>query len=153
MNNEIYVGSDHAGYAYKIKLLNTLKKQFPELVWSDVGCHSESSCDYPEFAEKVAENVIKSGARGILVCGSGIGVAIAANKIPGIRAATIWSEESAVLSKEHNDTNVVALGARLISLEVGLSAVTAWLKTQFVGGRHQRRIDLITSLEKKYAAS
>ena len=153
MNNEIYVGSDHAGYTFKMSLLEQLKKQFPDYVWNDLGCHSEDSCDYPEFAAKVAENVVRRSARGILICGSGIGVAIAANKIPGIRAATIWDSKSAALSKEHNNTNIITMGARLINLETAVSAVTLWLKTDFAGGRHQKRIDLITSLEKKYGAS
>ncbi|NBX69090.1 MAG: ribose 5-phosphate isomerase B [Proteobacteria bacterium] len=153
MNNEIYVGSDHAGYAFKVSLLEQLKKHFPNFIWADLGCHSEESCDYPEFAAKVADAVVKQSARGILICGSGIGVAIAANKVPGIRAATIWDAKSASLSKEHNNTNIIAMGARLITLDTALAAVTSWLNTEFAGGRHQKRIDLITSLEKKYGAS
>lgn len=153
MNNEIYVGSDHAGYAFKVSLVERLKKQLPQYQWIDLGCHNEDSCDYPEFAEKVAHAVASKGGKGLLICGSGIGVAIAANKVPGIRAATVWDSQSASLSKEHNNTNIIALGARLISQDIAASAVEAWLRTEFAGGRHQKRIDLITSLEKKYGAS
>ncbi len=153
MNNLIYVGSDHAGYCFKLAFLDQIKKKFPEMVWQDVGCHSEGSCDYPEFAEKVADSVVKNSARGILICGSGIGVAIAANKIPGIRAVAVWDTISAKLSKEHNNTNVITFGARLITLETAVEAASSWLKTEFAGGRHQRRIDLITALEKKHGAS
>lgn len=153
MNNEIFVGSDHAGFGFKVAFLERIKKEFSQLNWNDVGCYTDQSCDYPDFAEKVAENVIARGARGILICGSGIGVAIAANKIPGIRAATVWDPTSASLSKEHNNTNIITFGARLLSLETAVAAASAWLKTEFAGGRHQKRIDLITSLEKKYGAS
>ena len=153
MNNLIYLGSDHAGYSFKLSLLEHLKKRFPEKRWEDVGCFSEDSCDYPEFAEKVATEVVKNSGLGILVCGSGIGVAIAANKVPGVRAATVWSEISASLSKEHNNTNIICFGARLVSLETAVESASQWLKTEFAGGRHQKRVDLITALEKKYGAS
>ena len=153
MKNLIYVGSDHAGYTFKLALLTELRKNFPDFDWQDVGCNDESSCDYPDFAEKVAQGVVKDAARGVLVCGSGIGVAIAANKVPGIRAATVWDPISASLSKEHNNTNIICLGARLVKLETAVQAVSAWLKTEFAGGRHQRRVDLISALEKKYGAS
>jgi ribose 5-phosphate isomerase B len=152
MNNTIYVGSDHAGYAFKVALIKELKLKFPDLNFLDLGCHSEASCDYPEFSEKVAVEVVAHSARGMMICGSGIGVAIAANKIPGVRAAAIWDSLSATLSKEHNNTNIICLGARLVNLETAIEACSSWLKTEFSGGRHQKRIELITALEKKYGA-
>ena len=153
MNKTIYVGSDHAGYQYKVSLIQKLKTEFPNLTFEDVGCHNDQSCDYPDFAEKVASEVVAHHGRGLIFCGSGIGVAIAANKIPGIRAATVWDKTSAVLSKEHNNTNIITLGSRLVSLEVAFDACASWLKTEFAGGRHQKRVDLISALEKKYGAS
>jgi ribose 5-phosphate isomerase B len=153
MNNLIYLGSDHAGYSFKMALWEKLKSHFPEKKWEDMGCYSENSCDYPEFAEKVALQVVKNSGLGILVCGSGIGVAIAANKVPGIRAATVWDKISASLSKEHNNTNIICFGARLVSLETAVESASQWLKTEFAGGRHQKRVELITALEKKYGAS
>lgn len=99
MNNLIYLGSNHAGYSFKMALWEQLKTRFPEKKWEDMGCFDESSCDYPEFAEKVAVQVVKNSGLGILVCGSGIGVAIAANKVPGIRAATVWDKTSASFFK------------------------------------------------------
>ncbi|MFM8313026.1 MAG: ribose 5-phosphate isomerase B [Deltaproteobacteria bacterium] len=153
MNNTVYVGSDHAGFAFKKALLKELHIRFPSIAFQDLGCEDEQSCDYPDFSEKVANQVVAQQARGIMICGSGIGVAIAANKIPGIRAATVWDSVSATLSKEHNNTNMICLGARLIKLEVAVGACEAWLKTEFAGGRHQKRIDLITALEKKYGTS
>jgi ribose 5-phosphate isomerase B len=153
MNNLLFVGSDHAGFAFKNALLNAIKKEFPKWICHDEGCFDDKSCDYPDFAEKVGLQVVKNFGRGILVCGSGIGVAIAANKIPGIRAATVWDSVSAKLSKEHNNTNIICFGARLVSLETAMAAASLWLRTDFESGRHQRRIDLITALEKKYGAS
>ena len=150
MNKLIFVGSDHAGYAFKLALIDKLKLKFPALTFQDVGCNSEQSCDYPEYSEKVATQVVEHQAKGILICGSGIGVAIAANKVPGIRAATVWDVRSAVLSKEHNNTNVIALGARLVEPQVAFEACSSWLVAEFAGGRHQQRIDLISKLEKKY---
>ena len=153
MKNLIYVGSDHAGYSFKIALVTELKKILPEFSWIDLGCHNETSCDYPSFAEKVAVGVVKDSAQGLLICGSGIGVAIAANKIPGVRAATVWDDLSATLSRGHNDSNIICLGSRLVTHEVAVSAVSSWLKTSFEGGRHQKRIELISALEKKYGTS
>lgn len=153
MDNTIYVGSDHAGYAFKVALLKELRLKFSDLNFLDRGCHSEASCDYPTFSEKVAVEVVAQSARGIMICGSGIGVAIAANKIPGVRAATVWDSTSATLSKEHNNANVICLGSRLVKLETAIEACSSWLKAEFSGGRHQNRIELITALEKKYGPS
>ncbi len=115
----------------------------------DCGTNSTDSCDYPDFAHAVAMRVAEQRAeRGILVCGSGIGMTIAANKTPGVRAANIGSEFEAQLSREHNDLNVLALGARLLGEEQASKIVDVWLATPFAGGRHQRRVDKIAELEK-----
>ena len=149
MKTKIYFGSDHAGFLLKKNLIVELSKKFPEYEFCDLGCESENSVDYPDYAEKVARAVVANKTRGVLVCGSGIGIVIAANKIDGIRAATVWDATSARLSKEHNDTNIIAVGSRLIGSEVALDAIALWLKTEFSGNRHQKRVDLITQLEKK----
>jgi len=143
----VYIGSDHAGYRLKEALKKALKSMDDSLV--DVGCHSESPVDYPDIAFKVASAVSKSEAdRGILICGTGIGMSIAANKFKGVRAAVCWSVETARLSRLHNDANILCLGGRI--LEPGLAAriVEVWLTTRFEGGRHLRRIEKIASIEK-----
>jgi len=144
----IYVGSDHAGYSLKKILLESFKKDLPQFRFEDCGTHNESSCDYPDFAKKVAENVVQKQTRGILICGTGIGMSIAANKIDGVRAAEIWDATSARLSREHNNANVACIGARLVGPETALEACRTWLKTEFLGGRHQGRIDKISALER-----
>ncbi len=148
-SNKVFIGSDHAGLPLKAVLVPQLKEAFPSLDFHDLGTHDGSSCDYPDFAQKVAESVVKEEARGILVCGSGIGMSIAANKVHGIRAAMAWDATSARLSRQHNDSNIVCMGARLLGVEVALEAAKTWLKTEFEGGRHQRRVDLIHKLEKE----
>ena len=116
--------------------------------YTDFGTLSNESVDYPDFAARVAQEVAAGTfERGILACGSGIGMAIAANKVPGIRAAAIVDEASARLSRAHNDINVIALGARVTSPELADRIVSAFLDTPFDGGRHQRRIDKITALD------
>lgn len=146
---KIFIGSDHAGFELKTVLLAELKKKCPEYQFEDLGCEDLSSVHYPDYAKKVAEAVSKEGARGILVCGSGIGVAIAANKVKGIRAATVWDVTSARLSKEHNNANIICWGARLIGPEVVFEATKVWLGTKFLGGRHEERVALITKMEQK----
>lgn len=143
----VYIGSDHAGYRLKEALKRALKSMDVSLV--DVGCHSENPVDYPDIAFKVASAVSKCEAdRGILICGTGIGMSIAANKFRGVRAAVCWSVETARLSRLHNDANILCLGGRI--LEPGLAAriVEVWLTTRFEGGRHLRRIKKIASIEK-----
>lgn len=146
----VYVGSDHAGFILKTQLLKKLRAEFLEYEFKDLGCDSEASVNYPDFAEKVARLVAAEKiGKGILICGSGLGMCIAANKISGIRATSSWSPQSAHLSREHNDSNIICLGARLITEEVALESVREWLKTPFAGGRHLQRLELITKLEEK----
>lgn len=147
-SNKIYVGSDHAGFGLKVALLPELKAHFPDLQFEDLGCHDTSSVHYPDYSKKVAEKVAKENARGLLFCGSGIGVAIAANKVKGVRAATVWDATSAHLSKEHNDTNIICLGARLVGQEVALDSIKAWLPAKFLEGRHAIRVELIRKMEE-----
>jgi len=138
----IALGSDHAGFELKQVIKDLLIEQ--GLSVEDFGTFSLDSCDYPDYARKVAEAVSKGVcARGILVCGSGVGVSIVANKVRKVRAALVNEVEAAVLSRQHNDANVLCLGARTTSSALAKEIITAWLTTQFEGGRHQRRIDKI----------
>ncbi len=145
----IAIGSDHGGY----RLKETIKVFFDEigLHYQDFGTVDEESVDYPDFAQKVAAAVAAGEYdRGIVVCGTGIGVAIAANKVRGIRAALCHDVFSAKASREHNDANVLTLGQRVIGPGLALEIVKAWLKADFAGGRHQRRVDKIKAIEEKY---
>ncbi len=141
-NIKIAVGSDHGGLEYKEKILEFLKNKGYETI--DEGTYSKESCDYPEFARKVANLVAEKKAdKGILICGSGIGMSIAANKVKGIRAALCSETTSARLSREHNNSNILCLGQRLIGETMAFEIVETWLNTEFAGGRHQHRIDII----------
>jgi ribose 5-phosphate isomerase B len=143
----IAIGADHAGFELKQKIKQVLEEQGLDV--DDEGTNSSVSVDYPDFAKKVADEVAHHQAdRGILVCGSGIGMAIAANKVPGIRAANVNSEYEAQLSREHNDANVLALGARILDEAAALKIVEKWLHTPFAGGRHQARINKISAIEQ-----
>jgi len=144
----IAIGSDHAGFRLKEAVKSRLAEQGIETI--DVGTDGEASVDYPDYAAAVAGKVT-SGAvdRGILVCGTGIGMAIAANKVRGIRAALATDVESARLSRTHNDANVLTLGARITPPDLALDMVQVFLDTPFAGGRHQRRIDKISALESE----
>lgn len=144
---KIFVGCDHAGLSLKRVLLEQLTKEFPNLSFNDVGCESDKSVDYPEFAKAVAKQVSRGEGRGILVCGSGIGMSIAANKVSGVRAANVWDATSARLSRQHNDSNILCMGARLTGAEVALEAARVWLATAYLGGRHDRRLELIHKME------
>ena len=138
----ISIGSDHAGYTVKQKIIKFLKNQGYDI--DDVGCHSEESVDYPEFGHQVGKNIISgTSGKGIVVCGSGIGISIAANKIEGIRAALCFTKEHAKMSRLHNNSNVLALGARMNGGDDILDIVDIWLNTNFEGGRHQKRIEKI----------
>ena len=142
----IALGADHAGVALK----DNLARLFDErgIAYKDFGTHGPDSVDYPDFAADVAQAVAEGQFdRGLLVCGSGIGMAIAANKVPGIRAAVATEAESARLCRSHNDANVLALGARLTPPDRAGEIVTAFLETPFEGGRHQRRVDKLTQLD------
>jgi ribose 5-phosphate isomerase B len=146
MIKKIALASDHAGYEEKERLKKTLDEIGVE--YEDLGTGSLDSVDYPDYARKVGEAVAKGEAeQGILVCGSGIGVAIAANKIHGIRAAQAWNEETARLARQHNDANVLTIGARVIPEAEIPKIVKAWFETDFEGGRHQKRVEKITALE------
>jgi ribose 5-phosphate isomerase B len=144
----IALGADHAGFSLKEEIKTALAEL--GLVVDDLGTTSSDAVDYPDFAERVARGVAEGRFdRGILVCGTGIGMGIAANKIPGIRAATVTDVEMARLSREHNNANVLAVGARILDRRRALEIVRAFLETPFVGDRHQRRVDKITNLEKR----
>ena len=131
----IFIASDHAGFELK----EYLKKYFD---LSDLGTHDNSSCDYPIFAKKLVSQ-LRDGDRGILICGTGIGMSIAANRFKNIRAALCFNEEMTALSRQHNNANVLVLGARIISPETAKNCVEKFLSTDFEGGRHQRRVKLI----------
>ncbi len=145
----IVVGSDHAGFAMKEQVCQYLQSQ--GITVEDMGCNSTDSCDYPDFALAVGEK-IRSGTYqlGILICGSGVGMAIAVNKVPGIRAANVFDPEIAGLAREHNNANVLTLGSRFLTLEKAQEIVEKFLTTDFAGGRHAERVDKISSIEEKY---
>jgi ribose 5-phosphate isomerase B len=141
----IAVGSDHAGFALKQMLADHLRAGGHDVV--DCGTHSEERVDYPDFGAAVGRAVAGGDAEaGVCVCGSGIGIAIAANKIAGIRAATVHDVTSARLSRQHNDANVICLGERLVGPEVARDAVDAWLGAAFEGGRHTGRVAKLDAL-------
>jgi ribose 5-phosphate isomerase B len=142
----IAIGSDHAGYQLK-ELIKARLERAGEAV-EDLGTTSEASADYPDYAAAVARRVAAAESdRGILICGTGIGMAIAANKIRGIRAASVESLEAARMSRAHNNANILTLGARITPADLALEIVRTFLDTPFDGGRHQRRIDKIGALE------
>lgn len=144
---KVLIANDHAGLAGKTIVKNTLDQMGIE--YEDLGTNTEDSVDYPDFAEKVARRVAAGEAeRGILICGSGIGISIAANKIHGIRAALAWNEETARLSREHNDANIVAIGGRTTPAETIEQITRAFLTTDFAKGRHVQRIEKIARLEE-----
>jgi ribose 5-phosphate isomerase B len=146
---KIAIGSDHGGYALKEYIYQYLLEEGYEV--TDFGTHNEESCDYPVYAQKVAEAVAAGKyQRGILLCGTGIGISIAANKVPGIRCALVSDCYSARMSRQHNDSNVLALGGRVLGPEVAIDIVKIWIATAFESGRHQRRVDLIADMEQKY---
>ncbi|MBP7652409.1 ribose 5-phosphate isomerase B [Candidatus Dependentiae bacterium] len=140
---KIVIASDHGGFELKEKLKLYLLSKGYEV--RDIGTYSESSVDYPDYGFKAGEIVASGQAeRGIVICGSGIGISIAANKVKGIRAALCHSAEYAKLSREHNNANVLALGGRFLSYEEANEIVEVWLNTEFSGGRHQKRVDKLT---------
>jgi ribose 5-phosphate isomerase B len=142
-----YAGSDHAGVRLKRVLIEALKEQGDEVV--DLGTEGEDSVDYPQFGAAVGRAVAAEfGTMGLIVCGTGIGISIAANKIKGIRAAVVHDDFTAAAARAHNDANVVAMGARVIGPGVAESALSVFRSTQFSGGRHQRRIDQLIALDK-----
>lgn len=144
---KIAIASDHGGLDYKNKIKKHLITKGYDII--DEGTNSNESCDYPDYAKKVGSLVVSGQVeRGILVCGTGIGMSIAANKIKGIRAALCSDTFSAHATREHNDSNILCLGQRVIGESLALDIVDTWLNAEFQGGRHQNRIDKISELEK-----
>lgn len=142
----IAIGSDHGGFELKTHIMEYLKNQGLELF--DFGTYSEDSCDYPDIAEKVA-NAVADGEceKGILICGTGIGISIAANKVKGIRAALCGDVYSAKMTRKHNDANILCMGGRVTGRELAFMICDTFLSEEFEGGRHQNRIDKIHKLE------
>jgi len=140
---KIAIGSDHGGLELK-QLVTGLLEEL-DLEVEDVGCHSSESVDYPHFADAVCELVAEHRCdRGILICGTGIGMSIAANRHRSIRAALCHEAYTARMSREHNDANVLCLGGRVLGPEIALDIVRIWVQTEFAGGRHQRRLDMLS---------
>jgi len=147
MKEKIIVASDHAGYGLKQKIRNWLERN--NYAVEDLGCFSEERCDYPDYAEKAAKAVARSrNTIAILFCGTGIGMCITANKIRGVHAALIHNEFTGRSAREHNNANVICLGARVIGFATAKKAVQAFLNAKFQGGRHARRIAKIRKIEK-----
>ncbi len=147
MENIVVIGSDHAGFAMKQELIEKLKEN--GFVVEDKGTYSEESTDFSPIAQMVAETVAADERkRGILVCGTGIGMSIMANKIPGIRAALVHDLFSAKATREHNNTNVLCMGARIISPAMSWEIASVWLHTDFLGGKHAKRIQYIADYEE-----
>ena len=143
---KIVVGSDHAAYELKEAIKEKLISEGHEVI--DVGCDSTESVDYPKYGHAVGRAVASGEAeRGIAVCGSGIGISIACNKVPGIRAALCTSVEMAEMCRRHNNANVVCMGARMISQELAFDIIDKWMTTEFEGGKHLRRINEIEDLD------
>ena len=142
----VIIGSDHAGYQLK----DAIKSHFTDLSYriEDMGCHDSESVDYPDLAGQVARTVMEdSRNRGILICGTGIGMSIAANKVRGIRAALCHTEYEAQMSRNHNDANIICLGARTLKEGLAIRLVTKFLRSEFEGERHERRVKKIMALE------
>ncbi|MCH5585191.1 ribose 5-phosphate isomerase B [Shimazuella sp. AN120528] len=144
---KIALGSDHGGIHLKKEIISYLESK--EIAFEDCGAYVEESVDYPDYAAPVGNKVVnKEVDLGILVCGTGIGMSIAANKIRGIRAAVVSDEFSAKMSREHNNANILCLGERVVGRDLALSIIDAWLKASFQGSRHERRIKKIAKLEE-----
>jgi ribose 5-phosphate isomerase B len=146
MPKKIAIGSDHAGYEGKERAKREIEALGLEV--ADKGAVSTDSVDYPDFGAAVGRAVASGEAeRGVLMCGSGIGIAMAANKVPGVRAAVCWNEETARLAREHNDANVLCIGARLIDPDLAARMIRVFLETDFAGGRHARRVEKLKELD------
>ena len=147
---KIAIGCDHGAFRLKNEIIEFLNSENYEV--KDFGTYSEESCDYPDIALPVAEAVVnKEYDFGILVCGTGIGIGIAANKVPGVRAALCSDTFSAHATREHNNTNILTMGQRVVGTGLALDIVKTFLNTEFEGERHQKRIDKISEIEKKYS--
>lgn len=145
---KIGIGNDHAAVDMKFEIVKYLEESGYEVV--NFGTDTNDSCDYPVYGEKVARAVANGEVdRGILICGTGVGISLAANKVKGIRAAVCSESVTARFSRLHNDANVLAFGARIVGVETAKDMVNVWLNTEFEGGRHQRRVDLIMKIEEE----
>ena len=143
------MGSDHAGYELKQKIKEYLhsKKGLDKVMIDDIGCHVEESCDYPDYAHKVSEDIIKNKSKfGILICGSGNGINMTANKWNGVRSALCWTPEISKMARLHNNANILTLPGRYISVEDAIECVELFLNTEFEGGRHQKRVSKIDKI-------
>lgn len=140
---KVAIGCDHAGFAYKDTIIRTLKKEKVEVI--DKGTYSDESVDYPDFVHPVAE-LVESGKAdlGVLICGSGNGVSMTANKHQGIRAALCWKDNLAALARQHNNANIISIPARFVSAKLARQMVRTFISTEFEGGRHGRRVDKIS---------
>ena len=144
---KIAIGADHAGFAAKEEIKTVIKALGHAVI--DQGTSAETSVDYPDFAEKVARAVVSGEAdRGVLICGTGIGMSIAANKVEGIRAAVVSDEKTATLSRQHNDANVFCAGSRITPVVKIAESLKIWLQTPFEGGRHANRVGKISAMER-----
>lgn len=146
---KIAVGSDHVGLELKGRLLQHLDEKGIE--YHDFGTYTTDRTDYPVYGEAVA-NAVASGEydRGLLLCGTGVGISLSANKVPGIRAVVCSEPYSALLSRQHNDTNILAMGSRVVGSDLALMILDAWLDGVFEGGRHQRRVEMIAEIERRH---
>lgn len=143
---KIGIGNDHSALELKAEIIEYVESKGHEII--DFGTNSSESCDYPVYGEKVARAVAdKEVDCGILICGTGLGISLAANKVKGIRAAVCSEPFTAKMAKEHNNCNILAFGARVVGAELAKMIVDAWLNAEFQGGRHQHRVDLIMDIE------
>lgn len=147
---KLVIGSDHGAVELKEEIKDLLKAEFPDVEVEDMGTFGKESVDYPDIAEKVCTPVAKGEAdRGIVLCGTGIGISIAANKVKGIRAALCHETYTAKMSRQHNNANILAMGGRTTGPEIAKEIVRTWMITEFEGGRHERRVNKIMALEQK----
>ncbi len=140
---KIIIASDHAGFALKEKLKKTL-----DIDSLDLGCYENLSCDYPDYAKKLTEKVLETGHFGVLICNTGIGMCIAANRVKGIRAALCYELQTVSLTREHNNANVLCLGSAFVSLSFAQKMIQKFMETEFLGGRHRRRVEKIDENNK-----
>lgn len=145
---KIGIGNDHSALELKAEIIEFLENKGHEVV--DYGTNSPESCDYPVYGEKVAHAVVNQEVdQGILICGTGLGISLAANKVKGIRAAVCSEPFTARMARQHNNCNILAFGARVVGGELAKMIVETWLNTEFEGGRHQRRVDMISAIEEE----
>jgi ribose 5-phosphate isomerase B len=142
---KIAIGSDHRGFLYKKQLIES----FSRVEWIDLGCESEKRCDFPLYVKKVVAQIYNETAqKGIMICGTGVGMSVAANRFKGVYAALAWNSEIAKLSRQHNNSNILVIPADFVSCVMAQEMVKVWLETEFLGSRYQERITMIDSLGK-----